>query len=905
MDKFTYLNNSNGAFVEDLYQKYQLNPDSVDEGWKKFFEGYEFASQDSDIAPTKSYEGSLDSKEINVLKLINAYRTRGHLKSHTNPIRERRQHRTDLDLEYFSLTEADLDSEFEVAKELSIPKTSLRNIVEHLERTYCHALGVEFRHIRNPEQRQWLYGKMEPSANDPHYTKEQRKHILKKINQAVTFEHFLHTKYVGQKRFSLEGCEALIPAMDSLIETGAELGAKEFVIGMAHRGRLNMLVNIFGKSYESVFSEFEGSTLPDDVEGDGDVKYHLGKSADVVTDKGHKVHLSLTANPSHLEAVNPVVTGIVRAKGDKLYNNKRDEIVPVVIHGDAAIAGQGIVYECSNFMNLDGYSTGGTVHIVLNNQIGFTANYRESRSSIYCTDVAKVTESPVFHVNADKPEAVAHAVELAIQFRQKFGVDVYVDILGYRKYGHNEGDEPKFTQPILYNSIKKHKNVHDIYVENLVKRGVLTEEEAKQNHIELKQMLQEKLDEARLNKRKVEVEFLGRNWKGLRVASSDDFNRSIETGFKDLEPIARALTEVPSGFNLFSKMNRLLTQRRNMFFEKHSVDWGLAELLAFGSLLTEGHGVRISGQDSQRGTFSHRHSVIRDEKTENEYIPLNHISEHQAKYQAFNSHLSEYGVLGFEYGYSLAMPNNLTIWEAQFGDFSNGAQIMIDQFISASESKWQRMSGLVMMLPHGYEGQGPEHSSARIERYLQLCGQNNMIVCQPTTPANLFHLLRRQIHQEFRKPLVIFTPKSLLRHPEVISSVDELKSGNYQEIIDLNGKNVKKVKRVILCSGKIYYELLEHKQKEKRTDVALIRIEQLYPFAQEAIQNIFEKYEHVGDWIWAQEEPENMGAWWHIRCRMPLLNLRCVARKESASVATGSGLMHTKQQQELIIKAFA
>jgi 2-oxoglutarate dehydrogenase E1 component len=902
MDKFSYLNNANGAFIDNLYKKFQKDPSSVDELWQKFFEGYEF----SNLGNQQNSTSSVDAKEISVLKLINAYRTRGHLLADTNPVRDRRKHRADLDLSYFDLSKEDFDTKFKVSTELSLePGKTLNEILEHLEKTYCGPIGVEFRHIRDSEKRQWLYKRMEPVANDPQFSKDQKKHILEYINKSVMFENFLHTKYVGQKRFSLEGLESFIPALNAAIESGADLGVREFVLGMAHRGRLNVLVNIFRKTYENIFSEFEGNMLPESVGGDGDVKYHLGKSADIETKNGHKVHLTLTANPSHLEAVNPVVEGRARGRCDQIYNGNRKLVAPILVHGDAAIAGQGIIYEVSNLMNLEGYTTGGTVHVVLNNQIGFTANYKESRSSIYCTDIAKVTESPIFHVNADKPEAVVHAMQIAMEYRQKFNVDVYVDILGYRRYGHNEGDEPRFTQPNLYEKIKKHKNVYEIYLEKLIKTGVLTKDEEQKESKNLKNLLQGKLDEARQHKKDVEVNFLAGQWKSLRQATGKDFEQSIKTGYseKELEFIAKKLITVPDDFNLFSKMKRLFSQKEKLFFQKNQVDWGLAELLAYGSLLVEGHGVRISGQDSQRGTFSHRHSVILDEKTEEKYIPLNNIQENQAKYEAYNSHLSEYGVLGFEYGYSLVAPEKLVIWEAQFGDFSNGAQIIFDQFISSSESKWQRMSGLVVMLPHGYEGQGPEHSSARIERYLQLCGQDNMIVAQPSTPANFFHLLRRQIKQPYRKPLIVFTPKSLLRHPKVVSDIKDLTKGKFEEIIDDTSADPKKVKKVVICSGKIYYDILEQKEKRGRNDIALVRLEQYYPFSKKAFKKIEEKYKNAPIFF-AQDEPENMGAWIHVFMNAPIKFAGVYARRTSASPSTGSAIAHQRRQNNLIEKIF-
>lgn len=903
MDKFTYINNANGAFVEDLYQKYKQDETSVDEGWRKFFEGFEFASQNGAAVPAA---GGASNTEVAVVKLINAYRERGHLIAKTNPVRERRYHKSGLKPEYYGLTDADMKTEFDVGEEVGIGRASLENIIAHLEKTYCGSIASEFRQIRNSDIRQWLYKEMEPIANDPKFDKVKKKHILSKINEAVGFENFLHTKFVGQKRFSLEGIEALIPAMDATIEQGAFLGAEEFVIGMAHRGRLNMLVNIFGKGYENVFSEFSGTKLPDEVEGDGDVKYHLGRSADVLTKNGKKVHLSLLPNPSHLEAVNPVVLGVVRAKGIDLYKKDFRKIVPILIHGDAAFSGQGIVYECANFYKLEGYETGGTIHIVLNNQVGFTANYHETRSSIYCTDIGKMLEAPIFHVNADDPEAVTHVMEMAIKLRNKFAIDVIVDILGYRKYGHNEGDEPKFTQPMLYGNIAKHKNVFEVYKARLIEEGSIAADEAKRMTDIYKQLLQSKFELSKEQKKLIEVNYLNRLWKGLRVATDGDFEVSPETGAKreTLDKIAKQLISVPDDFNLFSKMKRLLNQREKHYFEEGIVDWGLAELLAFGTILLDGHHVRVSGQDSQRGTFSHRHSVIKDEKNEKHHVPLNTLSDSQGVYKAYNSHLSEYGVLGFEYGYSLAKPKGLTIWEAQFGDFANGAQIIFDQFISSAESKWQRMSGITVLLPHGFEGQGPEHSSARLERYLQLCGENNMYVVNPTMPANFFHLLRRQVELEFRKPLIVMTPKSGLRHPLAISKISELESGKFEEILDDTSVKVKDVTRVILCSGKLYFDLVKERDEKKQTHIALVRLEQLYPLSETAIGKIKKRYKAAKEWVWAQEEPENMGAWAHVHRRLGAdLSLRLISRRESASPATGSSANHERVQNRIINEA--
>ncbi|MEC8678311.1 MAG: 2-oxoglutarate dehydrogenase E1 component [Candidatus Margulisiibacteriota bacterium] len=902
MDKYAYISNSNPAVIEELYSKYKENPENVDEKWRAFFDGFDFFMDVKNSDPLQTETSSPKAlKEIAVSKLIDAYRTRGHLIADTNPVRERRHHKADLQLNYFNLSEQDMNQEFEAGREIGLKNATLSSIINHLQKTYCSSIGVEFMHCQNEKLREWMVANMEPITNHPNYSKEKQLQILELINKSVNFENFLQTKFVGKKRFSLEGIEALIPSLDSAINVGADLGVKECVLGMAHRGRLNVLVNVFQKTYENVFSEFEESNVYDD-QWSGDVKYHLGRSADIKTKNGHDVHLSLVPNPSHLETVNPVVTGICYSKAKTLYDGNSESVLPIMIHGDAAIAGQGVNYELSNMSQLDGYKVGGSVHIVLNNQIGFTANYKECRSSIYCTDIAKVTESPVFHVNADDPIAVIHAVEMAVQIRQLFNVDVFVDILGYRRYGHNEGDEPRFTQPMLYKSISKHEDVYKIFKNQLLNDGVITDAESKEMVTSFKKTLQEKLDHTRNKKNKAELDMFKRKWVGFRTSKPSDFEKSVKTGVAkaSLAKVAKALTTVPKDFNIFKKTDKLLRTREDMFFNQNQVDWGLAEQLAFGTLIAEGHNVRLSGQDCQRGTFSHRHSVIKDEVNETHYTPLNSVSK-KADLEVLNSHLSEYCVMGFEYGVSLASPNDLTIWEAQFGDFSNGAQIMIDQYLSSSERKWQRMSGLTLLLPHGYEGQGPEHSSARFERYLQLCAENNMYVVNITSPANFFHALRRQIHNEFRIPMVVMSPKSLLRHPKVVSDVADLEKGEFQEILD---DNVKNPKRVICCTGKVYYDLIEKRDELAKKDVAIVRFEQLYPLPQKQIEKLKKKYAKA-EWVWAQEEPENMGPWSHIMRHVPTIDWHYVGRNESASPAVGSSKVHAKQQDELINQAFS
>src|SRR5690554_6388 len=835
MDKFSYLSNTDVSAVEELYQQFLKDPKSVDEGWAKFFEGFEFAKtsySEVDHPGTPKDRAVFDSevgfdKEFKVLNLINGYRQRGHLFTRTNPVRERRKYEPTLDLENFGLSEADLTESFQAAKEIGLKKATLQEIVDHLKETYCHSIGVEYRYIRKPDKVMWLQERLEGKKNKTEFSAEDKKHMLHKLNQAVVFEQFLHKKFVGQKRFSLEGGESLIPALDAIIEMGADLGIKEFVMGMSHRGRLNVLANIFNKTYEAIFSEFEGKEYEDNL-FDGDVKYHLGYSSDIKTDNGNDVKLTLAPNPSHLEAVDPVVQGIARAKLDHYLKNE-EEIATILIHGDASISAQGVVYEVIQMAQLDGFRSGGTIHIVINNQIGFTTNYLDGRSSTYCTDVGKVTLCPVFHVNGDDVEAVTHTMKLALEFRQKFKKDVFVDLLCYRKYGHNEGDEPRFTQPMLYKAIAKHDNPREIYLKKLIESGLMSAKEAKSKEKEFNNMLQERLDDSKQIEKAYISHFMEQTWEGVRESVWEDFEESPDTTFdlEKLKEIARKITVLDENKTFFKKSIRLMEDRQKMVAEGDKLDWAMGELLAYGTLLTEGHSVRFTGQDVERGTFSHRHAVIKVEDSEEEYIPLANIEKGQARFSIYNSLLSEYGVLGFEYGYSMASPNSLPIWEAQFGDFNNGAQIIIDQFLSSAEDKWNSKSGLVMLLPHGYEGQGSEHSSARLDRFLSLSADRNMQVINPTTPANFYHSMRRQLKREFRTPLIVCTPKSLLRHPEVVSSMKELAEGKFQELIDDQQIIKKGVKTVVCCSGKLYYELRKKRDEEGIKDIALVRIEQL------------------------------------------------------------------------------
>ncbi len=899
MDKHSYLSNADGAVIEDFYQQYLNNPESVSEGWRKFFEGFEFARKNYDTEVPEGFD-----KEFKVINLINGYRSRGHLFTKTNPVRTRRQYSPNLDIENFGLEKADLETVFQAGNETGIGSAKLKDIIAHLEATYCQSIGIEYAYIRKPDQVDWIKNKIE-LKNRLQFTADDKKHVLKKLNQAVVFEQFLHKKFVGQKRFSIEGNESLIPAIDAIVERGAEMGIKEFIVGMAHRGRLNVLANIFNKTYEAIFSEFEGKEYEDNI-FDGDVKYHLGYSCDVKTDNGHDVHMTLAPNPSHLETVTPVVQGITRSKLD-IYLKDERKIVPILIHGDAAIAGQGIVYEVIQMAQLDGYRTGGTIHIVVNNQIGFTTNYLDGRSSTYCTDVGKVTLSPVLHVNGDDVEAVIQAMQFAIEYRQEFHRDVFIDILGYRKYGHNEGDEPRFTQPLLYKAIGKHLNPRDIYLNKLIGENVITKADAKAIEKEFDNELQGFLGDAKQIKKASVTHFLKRTWEDYSYCKPGEFDKSPNTGFdkKKLIEIGNKIATLPSDKKFIKKINRLFDDRLNQIKEGDKLDWATGELLAYATLLEEGHPVRISGQDVERGTFSHRHAVVKVEESEEEYVPLKNISKKQADFHIYNSLLSEYGVLGFEYGYAMATPNGLTIWEAQFGDFFNGAQIIIDQLLTAAEEKWKTQNGLVMLLPHGYEGQGAEHSSGRMERFLQQCAEENIQVANASTPANYFHLLRRQLHRKFRKPLVVFTPKSLLRHPKCISSIDDLAKGSFQEVIDDANAKVKEVDTVVFCAGKFYYDLLAKQEELDGADnIAIVRVEQLYPVPQKQLDSIVSKYATAKNYIWAQEEPENMGAWTHMVRHFTSIKLTPVTLAESGAPATGSSKAHAVRHNDIIDRVF-
>ncbi|MUP45327.1 2-oxoglutarate dehydrogenase E1 component [Gramella sp. BOM4] len=916
MDRFSFLNAAHTAYFAELYDQYLKHPDSVEPSWRAFFQGFDFGMQQNGVseevlgeAPVNFEEGEIPEhvvKEFQVIRLIDGYRTRGHLFTKTNPVRERRKYTPTLDISNFGLEESDLNSTFNAGEVLGIGPTSLKEIIRHLENIYCESIGIEYMYIRKPEEIEWIQNKLNINENHPDFDETQKKQILKKLNEAVSFESFLHTKYVGQKRFSLEGGESLIPALDALIEKAAELGVKDFVMGMAHRGRLNTLTNIFGKSAKDIFSEFDGKDYEQDI-FDGDVKYHLGWTSCRTTDNGNEININIAPNPSHLETVGAVVEGIARAKQDRRYERDNSKVLPILVHGDAAIAGQGLVYEIIQMAQLEGYQTGGTIHIVVNNQIGFTTNYLDARSSTYCTDVGKVTLSPVLHVNADDAEAVVHAILFALDFRMKFKRDVFIDLLGYRKYGHNEGDEPRFTQPKLYKAIAKHENARDIYAEKLKKAGVIDDDYLKNLEKKYKDSLEEKLEDSRKEETTRITPFMQDEWEGFENVQEDAMMDEIDTTYdlEKLDKVAEAVSQLPEGKKFMRKIKKLIEGRHKMYFEDNKLDWSMAEHLAYGSLMTEGYNVRITGQDVERGTFSHRHAVVKVEDSEEEIILHNNIEAREGDFFIYNSLLSEYGVVGFDYGYAMASPTTLTIWEAQFGDFVNGAQIMIDQYISAAEDKWKLQNGLVMLLPHGYEGQGAEHSSGRMERFLQLCAKDNMYVADVTTPANMFHILRRQMKAKFRKPLIIFTPKSLLRHPKVISTKEEFAKGSFQTLIDDTEANPEKVKSLVFCTGKFYYDLLKHKEENDREDVALVRIEQLFPLPTSRMKEMMEKYKNADDVVWAQEEPRNMGAYAHMLLHFPeARNFRVCSRKFYGSPAAGSAVRFRKRHERVIGSVF-
>ncbi|HYH68979.1 MAG TPA: 2-oxoglutarate dehydrogenase E1 component [Urbifossiella sp.] len=923
----------NRDLLDEVYQQYRADPASVDPTWRAFFAGIEFAGR-APGAPTANAAGSAwapDAPDLRlqtgVVRLVFWYRQAGHLQADTDPLRSEPPppHPT-LRLENFNLSDADLDRVVDASMHFGFKgPAKLRDLIAALEETYCRTLGVEYMHIDSLDVRRWLGERMEPTHNRPHFPHRKQYRTLFTLHQAELFEKFLHTKYVGQKRFSLEGGETLIPVLDALVEQAPGLGAKELVIGMAHRGRLNVLANVLRKPFEEIFNEFEDNFLPDSFSGDGDVKYHLGFSADIPTADGGTVHLSVAPNPSHLEIVNPVVEGRVRAK-QRLHNDtERTTGVPILIHGDAAFAGQGVVMETLNLSNLAGYKTGGTIHLVVNNQIGFTTNPRDARSTEYCTDIAKFIQAPVFHVNAEDPEACVYAAELAFEFRQRFKRDVVIDLVCYRKWGHNEGDEPAFTQPLEYKNIRARDPISKVYSRALVEGpSAFTEEMTTAIETEFHQKLEEAVREAdraaaeyrtKLDQalkavkagppRKRGMEGFSGRWKGLTKGYNHD---PIPTGVPQatLDRIADALGRFPEGFTPHEKLRPILEKRRDNIKGRKPVDWGTAESLAFGSLVLEGTAVRLSGQDSRRGTFTHRHAVVIDSNTGQPHFPLATLDAKQAPFEVFDSSLSEMAVMAFEFGYAMDDPGSLVMWEAQFGDFANGAQVVIDQFLTSCESKWNRSNGLVLLLPHGYEGQGPEHSSARLERFLLMCAEDNIQVAYPTNPAQMFHLLRRQVKRSFRKPLIVMTPKSLLRLPAAVSPTEDFTTGSFREVIDDTLPDPAAVTRVVVCSGKVYYDLMGQREKLGTKAVAVVRLEQFYPWPEEQLRSVLGRYRRATEWVWAQEESQNMGGWFFVEPRVRAMGFpfEYVGRDASASPATGSHHAHDVEQRELVEAAF-
>lgn len=912
MDRFSFLNAAHTAFFADLYDQYLVNPDSVEPSWRAFFQGFDFATEFNASGDSTTGTMQLDTiqvsekiqKEIKVLHLIDAYRSNGHLFSKTNPVRERRHHSPSLEIGNFGLSNNDLNQTFVASTLVSEKVITLAELIQLLDKLFCQSLAFEYKYIRDPKSIQWIEKKINAMLIET--PSERKKTILEKLNEAVSFENFLHTKYVGQKRFSLEGNEAVVPSLEIIIEEAAELGVESVVLGMAHRGRLNVLTNVFEKPAKNIFSEFDGKDYAQDDTFDGDVKYHLGITTDKVTRKGKKININLVPNPSHLETVGAVVEGITRSKQDRFFAEQPNKVLPIIIHGDAAVSGQGLVYEIAQMVHLEGYTTKGTVHVVINNQVGFTTNYTDSRSATYCTDIAKLTSAPVIHVNADDAEAVVKAMLFALEYRMEFGSDVYIDILGYRKYGHNEGDEPRFTQPKLYKTLSRHKNVRDLYADKIAAEGVVTTSYVKEIEEAYKTNLDAQLTASREEKLTVIEPFMQNEWVGFEKANRAKMLEKVNTAVDKtiLDEIAYTVTELPSDKKFISKIAKLINDRKVMYFENNALDWAMGEMLAYGSLIKEGYNVRISGQDVERGTFSHRHAVVKTEDTEEEVVLLNTIPGKKGVFNAYNSLLSEYGVVGFDYGYAMASPKTLAIWEAQFGDFSNGAQIMIDQYISAAEDKWNNQNGLVFLLPHGYENQGAEHSSARMERYLQLCSENNMYVADCTTPANFFHLMRRQMLTTFRKPLMVFTPKSLLRHPEAVSSIEDFATGNFQEVIDDVHVNASEVKTLVFCTGKFYYDIKAEREKLERSDVALVRIEQLFPLAIDQLQSIINKYSNATDYVWAQEEPKNMGAYGYMLMNFDLVKLRLASPAAYSAPAAGSYVRSKKRHADAIAQVF-
>ena len=908
MDKFSFLNSAHTSFFAEMYDQYLESPDSLEPSWKAFFQGFDFGLESANITlEEKKFEVPENiSKEFKVVNLIDAYRQRGHLFTITNPVRERRKYSPTLDIENFGLNKTDLDLVFSAGEVVGIGPDKLSNIIDHLKKIYCESIGLEYMYIRDPEKVKWIQSFINVNGNQPNFSKSEKLLILDSLNKAYTFENFLQKKYVGQKRFSLEGGEALIPAIDFLINSAAERGVEEFIMGMSHRGRLSTLANIFGKSSRDIFGEFEGKDYEEDI-FDGDVKYHLGWTSERTSPSGKKINMNLAPNPSHLESVDPIVQGIARAKLENDFDNNTNKVLPIIVHGDAAVAGQGVVYEVIQMSRLKGYSTGGTIHLIVNNQVGFTTNYLDARSSTYCSDVGKVTLSPVLHVNSDDVEAVIHAVTFALEYRNRFNRDVFIDLLGYRKYGHNEGDEPRFTQPRLYKFISGHPNPRDIYASKLIDQGIIDDDHVSKIESKNFSKLENELTDSKKKEKTKITPFMQEVWDGFKRVDENEMLKDYSTSSskQDILNVAKSITSLPNK-SFLRKITKLFDSREKLIFENGKIDWAMAELLAYGTLLTDGFNVRVSGQDVERGTFSHRHAVLKSEDSEEEYLPLNNIdSKNKGLFSIYNSPLSEYGVLGFDYGYALASPNSLTIWEAQFGDFSNGAQIIIDQYISSAEDKWKLQNGIVLYLPHGYEGQGAEHSSARMERYLQLCAKDNMYAANCTTPSNLFHLLRRQMLTKFRKPLILFTPKSLLRHPKVVSNVDDLTNSKFIPVITDSEIDPTKAVSLVFCSGKFYFDLVDYREKNNIKNVAIVRIEQLFPLPVKLIISEIKKFSNAKDIVWAQEEPRNMGAWNHIQTYHPIAkNMRPATRRFYGSTASGSYTRFERRHNQVIEYVF-
>jgi len=906
MNSPSFASRFNADIIDEYYARWLENPAKVDSDWRAFFEGFALASIGTPWARPGGPRTAGSLKTSQVDSFIFHYRSIGHLQAHLDPLGDAPGPHPRLALEEFGLSKSDLETVVEPANYGGGQSITLTNLIESLRKTYCGQLGVEYTHIQNTEMRRWLQARMEPNCNQPAFNRDQKIRILRRLIKAELFERFLHTRFLGQKRFSLEGAETMIPMIDTLVEKCGALDLREIGMGMAHRGRLTVLASVLRKDFDFIFEEFSENFMPDTVAGDGDVKYHLGYNAVLDTASGRKIEFRLAPNPSHLEAVNPVVEGKVRARQRLIGDKDRKWVVPLLIHGDAAFAGQGIVAETLNFSQLKGYRTGGTVHMIVNNQIGFTTNPTDSRSSQYCTDVAKMIEAPIFHVNSDNPELACMVTELALEFRQQFGADVVIDLVCYRRHGHNEADEPAFTQPLLYQKISRKEPTGAAYGRRLIAEGTLSEEQCDAIRQEYTSALEGSLDKAKEKSAKKpdpKARFEGAN---VKFQPKFHFNPVDTRASKEhLEIAIKGLTTVPGGFNINNKIKRLLDTRTKALTENHPVDWAFAEALAFGTLMLEGTPIRLSGQDSERGTFSHRHAVLYDYKTNDRHVPLLHLAEEQAQFCVYNSSLSEAAILGFDYGYSLDYEDMLCIWEAQFGDFGNGAQVIIDQFIASGESKWQRTSDIVLLLPHGHEGQGPEHSSARLERFLQLCAEDNIQVCNLTSPAQYFHALRRQMKRDVKKPLVVMAPKSLLRNPVATSALDELSAGTFLEIIE-DPVSPKKPARVILCSGKIYYELCEHRDARKIKDSALVRIEQLYPLHTDRLAEIAAAHPR-STLVWCQEESQNNGAWSYIAPRLEEIFGRkpgYAGRDASASPAVGSLALHKIEQAALIHAAF-